>query len=148
MQVHSLNVHLRNSEFSWFNINNVEDHILSTVNWDSVGTWEPFNLQESLVATVSDNTEFQKSMMEELTEWKDNNVYNVVDFQNQKLISLRWVHTSKTQKRIKKAKSQLLAKGFQEQNKIKSDSPTCDKESLRLILNIIPSVKWIVQSID
>ena len=75
-------------------------------------------------------------------------MYEVVDFQNQKLISLRWVHTSKTQNGIKKVKSRLVAKGFQEENKIKSDSPTCTKESLRLILNIIPSMNWMIQSID
>ena len=39
--------------------------------------------------------------------------------------------------------------GFQEDNsEILSDSPTCSKESMRLILNIIASSKWLCWSID
>ena len=43
----------------------------------------------------------------------------------------------------------LVAKGFQEYNSdILSDSPTCSKESMRLVLNIIASSKWLCWSID
>ena len=45
-------------------------------------------------------------------------------------------------------KSQLVIKGFQKENNIKSDSRTCNKESLSLIENNAPSnklrnpIKW------
>ena len=38
-------------------------------------------------------------------------------------------------------RSQLVIKGFQKENNIKSDSRTCNKESLSLIENTAPSNK-------
>ena len=50
---------------------------------------------------------------------------------------------------LKKIKVRLVAKGFQEDNSdILNDSPTCSKESMRLVLNVIASSKWLCWSID
>ena len=87
-------------------------------------------------------------MLEELVTRKDDRVYETVDYNNQKPISLRWVHSSKIANGNKKTKARLVVKGFQEQNNIKGDSPTCTNESLRLILNITPVIQWTKQSID
>ena len=43
----------------------------------------------------------------------------------------------------------LVARGFEEHNpQIKTDSPTCQKESLRLLLTILTAFGWTLHSID
>ena len=72
-------------------------------------------------------------------------VCDTVDNCNEKFIDLRmfkiWHELN--------VKANLLTEGFQEDNSdILSDSPTCSKESMCLILNIIVSSKWLCWSID
>ena len=63
--------------------------------------------------------------------------------------SVKWVDTSKFVDGERQIKSHLAAHGFQEkQDDILTDSPTCAKESLRLVLNVISSKKWTCQTID
>ena len=80
-------------------------------------------------------------MLEELDKLKDNRVYDRVDYNNQKLISLRWVHSSKIVNCNKKTEARLVAKGYLEENNIKSNFPTCNKRSLNLILSIITAMQ-------
>ena len=49
-------------------------------------------------------------------------VYESIEYNNQKLISLRWVHSSKIVDSNKKIKERGVAKRYQEENNIKSDS--------------------------
>ena len=49
-------------------------------------------------------------MLEELVKWKDNRVYESVDYNNQTLISLRRVHSSKIVNVNKKTKARPVAK--------------------------------------
>ena len=86
-------------------------------------------------------------MLEELNKWKAKKNYESVQYDSQKWISLRWVHASEIQNG-KDLKTRLVAKGFQEENNAKSDSPTCSKQSLGLIFNVTSSMKRTVQSID
>ena len=90
-----------------------------------------------------------QAKFEELQKWKENNVYETVPYRGQKLISVKWVNTSKFVNGERRIKSRLVARGFQEkQDDILTDSPTCAKESLRLVLSVISSKKWTCQSID
>ena len=41
-----------------------------------------------------------------------------------------------------------MIKGFQEKSSIQSDSPTGSKECLRIILAIVSSKQWLLNSID
>ena len=61
---------------------------------------------------------------------------------------MRGVHSSKIVNRKKKTKTRLIAKGCQEENNIKSDSLTCIKGRLHLILNITPTMQQPIQFID
>ena len=87
-------------------------------------------------------------MLEELNKWKAKKNYESVQYDSQKWISLRRVHASEIQNGTKDLKTRLVAKGFQEENNAKSDSPTCSKQSLGLIFNVTSSMKRTVQSID
>ena len=86
----------------------------------------------------------------ELYNWKRNNVYTEVTYSGQKLVSLKWVHTVKEMPNGDiKAKARLVARGFEEDTRnIEKESPTCSKEALRLILSIIASKRWKLNSID
>ena len=45
-------------------------------------------------------------------------------------------------------KARYVIKGFQEHSEIQADSPTGSKEALRLLLSIISSHQWTLNSID
>ena len=63
----------------------------------------------------------EKPILEKLVTWKDNRVYKSVEYNNQKLILLQYVYSSRIVNGNKKIKAQLKAKGYQEGNNSKSD---------------------------
>ena len=134
---------------NWYNVKDRKTEKLSSINWDNVERWQPCNESDDVLYNVNfEPTSLSKAKLQELESWRDNDVYHRVKYDNQKLISLRWVNTNKTVNGINKVKSRLVARGVQEQENIQSDSPTCSKESIRIILNIIATLQWDVKSID
>ena len=115
--------------------NNVEEH--SSENED-----EP---QEDIMFSMS-SQEMKIAKQDELQNWKENKVYTQVFDQGQPRISTRWIGTEK--KGV--AKARLVAKGYQDKSadSIRSDSPTCSKEGLRIVLGIIASYGWTCRSMD
>ena len=80
----------------------------------------------------------------------NHDVFESVPFQNQKLISTRWVITEKFDVSGEKlVKARIVARGFEEDSSnIQKDSPTCSRETLRLLLAILPSLNWEIHSLD
>ena len=68
----------------------------------------------------------------------------------QPCISTRWVYTLKEVGDKLQRKARLVAKGFEEDclDEVLKNSPTCDKQSLRLILSVIAQKKWKINSVD
>ena len=101
---------------------------------------------------VTEEVFFDQAKQDELTTWKNNDVYKEVQKSNsnQKCISLRWVCTLKKTKDGIKPKARLVAQGFEEDNlsEIQKDSPTCSKDTLRAVLSIICQRKQNLQNID
>ena len=99
---------------------------------------------------IVDNSCFQKAKLNELNNWKTNNVYEEMPYNNQKLIHVKWVCTMKDVDNQQILKARLVVKGFEEPSKdeILKDSPTCSKETLRVLLSIIAQKKWKLNSID
>ena len=86
---------------------------------------------------------------EELKKWRNNDVYEQITFQRQSCITLRWVNTYKMINGQKKIKSRLVARGCKENQEVSwTDSPTCAKETLRILLIVIASNNWKCQAID
>ena len=103
------------------------------------------------VLTVQQNEEDWKIAKEnELSNWKENSVFTEVDDCGQDRIQCRWVCTAKDSSDGKIRKARLVAKGFQdvEADSTRSDSPTCAKESLRMVLMLIAANKWNLCSMD
>ena len=84
----------------------------------------------------------------ELDNWKRECVYEEIDFRDQQCISVRWVITNKVIDNQQVTKARLVARGFEETRQFRTDSPTCQRENLRVVLAVISSKKWQCQSID
>ena len=69
---------------------------------------------------------------------------------NQPCISLRWVCLTKQTKEGLKLKARLVARGFEEECLSKSEiqSPTCSKDTFRLILSLTEQKRWNISCID
>ena len=77
-------------------------------------TWE-------FLPSSTDTADFEKAILEKLVKWKDNRVYKSVEYNNEKLILLRWVYSSRIVNSNKKTKARLEAKGYQKGKFNKSD---------------------------
>ncbi|PIK59085.1 hypothetical protein BSL78_03967 [Apostichopus japonicus] len=93
---------------------------------------------------ILDNLIFKEAKQEELQKWKDFAVYEEVPDSGQKCISTRWICTIKETPNGSVKKARLVARGFEDKdrNKIPTDSPTCAKESLRVLITIAAQNKW------
>ena len=65
--------------------------------------------------------------MKELDGWKVNNVYKEVEDVGQERISVRWVTTEKVKNDEVVVKARLCARGFEEVQNFRKDSPTCSR---------------------
>ena len=85
--------------------------------------------------------EIQETKVEELNSWKQNDVYEEVDYKNKKLISARSVFSEKMKDRGTITKARLVALGFEEKRNDTSMNffPTCSKDVLRVSLTIFLS---------
>ena len=62
---------------------------------------------------------------------------------------MRWVITEKFKNREAVTKARLVARGFEEHSLfLRKDSPTCCRETVRLVLAIAVSKGWLPHSLD
>ena len=137
---------------NWYNVQNLDNSSLKCVNWDTLKEWKPMPDTNEILFSKNeqyDQSELLQAKLYELDKWKENNVYTEVKYENQSYISQRWVNTCKYVDGCKKIKARLVARGFGEANStVLTDSPTCSKESLRLIFTICASKPWKIHSLD
>ena len=130
---------------NWYNVRDLNTNELSSINWDAVRKWRPIsNSKYVLVGTNDMNSEdLLNALLEELKKWRDNDVYEQITFQRQSCITLRWVNKYKIINGQKKIRSRLVARSFEENQEVPwTDSPTCAKETLRILLIVTASNKW------
>ena len=122
------------------------------VSWESVVHHPTDDIDEILVSddVVNNNAKIiAEAKMTELATWKSEGVYDEVCDEGQPCISVRWVISEKegaSKETITKAR--LCARGFEEMQDFRTDSPTCKRESIRLVLSFIAANKWELNSID
>ncbi len=119
--------------------------------------WKPYN------ETIANDTEpttnelfygdcdsaFDQAKHEEMEKWKLFKTFIEVPDKGQKTISTRWVCTRKIKGGKVQHKARSVARGFEENcESLRTDSPTCSKEALRLTIAIISSNHWKLHSID
>ena len=137
---------------SWFNVENVENGENSCLDFSAIeweNTSESVNFNAVFRPTNDQERELVKEAKEkELLNWKSFDVYESVEFENQPLISTRWVVTEKQPKPNLTVKARLVVRGFEETSNIPSDSPTISKDSLRTCLAIASTKQWPLEMID
>ena len=115
-----------------------------SIDWkENVIEWKEVEPEEVLVSFVY-SMEQMEAMFVELEKWRE---YEVFEAENvgQKLISTRWVLTSKDGK----TKARLVARGFEDSDiDNRTDSPTCSKMNLRMVITIAASKSWKINSLD
>ena len=144
---------------------------LDKVDWLKQDTQNPNGLQleeevEASIAfaeTISEeifvlNTEtckssnFQIAKENEIKIWKRFDVFTEVDrrdFADTEVISCKWVETEKSgpdQEIV--YKSRLCVRGFEEKNPPNGQSPTADKNILRMFLALAVAYSWKVEMMD
>jgi len=112
--------------------------------------WIPGNENVPLgfILTVQSVEETKAAKETELQHWQTQNVYTEEDDDGQKCISLRWVIQPKIKEGLPSVKARLCARGFEEENDFRTDSPTCTREGIRLALSLIATKGWDLNSID
>ena len=88
---------------------------------------------------IRDDYCFEKAKLNELNRWKTNNVYEEIPYNHQNVIHVKWVCTIKETNHQQMPKARLAVKGFEEPTKdeILTDSSTCSKENLQVVLSVI-----------
>ena len=126
----------------WYNSKGINDDTISNIDWKSVDKWKLYSQEEALINSLVNNFsdfDITNAKLVELNKWKTHEVYNAVDNCIEKFSDLRWVFSERYVNGELNVKARLVAKGFQEDNSdILSDSPTCSKESMCLVLISLP----------
>ena len=96
-----------------------------------------------------DGEAVRAAQKQELDSWTSN-VYQEVPDVGKCALSIHWVITEKILHAKKCIKAHLVARGYEEQevNLRTDDSPTCSRESLRIVLSITASNNWKCRSVD
>jgi transposase InsO family protein/ribonuclease HI len=101
--------------------------------------------QDNMVHEVKKCEKTEQAKIEEIQKLKDFGTFSVVEDMGQERISTRWVITVKEDG---KKKARLVARGFEELDKVQSDSPTISKSVMRVFLAICSSLSWTVCTTD
>ena len=119
------------------------------VQWEQIPIEDNNNEEEIYFGTQTECHRFDRAKLEEIQKWRDFGAFIEVDDLGQPRISTRWVCTEKVKNGNLTLKARLVARGFEEdQSQLRTDSPTCSKESLRMLLCILSAKKWRLQTID
>ena len=107
------------------------------------------DVKEIYFGSTTDSSRFLEAKQAEIEKWKEFKTYVEVPDTGQPRISTKWVCTEKMKGGQRVTKARLVARGFEEdKSQLRTDSPTCSKESLRMLISILAAKKWKLQSID
>lgn len=125
----------------------------SSVKWTDVTSWENIEEPEHVVlftATEEARQDVLDAKEREISSLVDNDVFEWAEDQGQKVITTKWVFTEKdTPEGGKKVKARLVARGFEENSDdLRTDSPTCSRQALRLVFVAAATMNWELQSLD
>ena len=128
----------------WRNVKYIPDEREGSVNFEKV-EWE--YKEESALLSHNYNKEVIAAKQKEINNLIENNAFTEVKDEGQEYIDSRWVITEKNNE-AGKVKTRLVAKGFQEDNNQRTDSPTLSKNSMRCIFALAAANGWKVRSVD
>ena len=100
------------------------------------------------IFTVDTKENTLKAKINEIESWRKHKVFDEVQDEGQNYVSVRWVLTPKIIEGEMRMKARLVARGFEETTEFRTDSPTCLRESIRIVIAFIVSMKWKLHSVD
>ena len=130
---------------------NIQSDIGGNYHWIDMSKVKNIRIIEENeeVLIVRESDEVKKAKETEIENWIHNDVYEEVQDVGQATVSVRWIISEKIVEGIPKIKARLVARGYEEDSSdIKTDSPTCCKEALRLALAVMVSKGWKCHTID
>ena len=138
----------------WVNMDIVGDTQPCSMNWCNIEQWRYIPPPENVIL-LTQKDEMKQDVIEakykEVEKLERYGTFEVLPFQGQETISSRWVITQKEVDGKKLIKARLVARGFEEDARsaeIRTDSPTCKRFSLRLVLITASTYKWKINSLD
>ena len=138
----------------WLNIQVTGENAPRSIAWKEVNAWKPVKTATENVLWLSQNQEWDQDVInakkKEINNLKEHNVYEEVNnTRKERCISARWILTEKYVDGKKIVKARLVARGFEEDSSMMTkDSPTCTKESLRIVFTAAATQKWKMQALD
>ena len=136
----------------WVNMIIEGENSARGVNWNKVTKWEIIPFPETtlyLCSIMESSQDVVNAKEKELQNMIDHDVFEEVENIGQKTISSKWVLTEKFKGGKKLIKARLVARGFEEDStKLRTDSPTCNKRSFRMLMTMAVSYGWKIHSLD
>ena len=116
--------------------------------------WRKMDIDEEvMMATIpmhlQGTDDCRKAKKDEIEKLRKFNAISEVKDEGQFRISCRWVLWNKKHSNNEtEVRARLVARGYEEEDEVPSDSPTVDQMNLRLLLGVAASNKWRVTSCD
>ena len=136
---------------NWFNLAPLDGSDSISLDLDQIEyekTDEQSSVSEVYAVMIpreeQNNEDCNQAKQAELEKLKEFNTYRVVEDQGQDRISCKWVLSKKGSE----TRARLVARGFEEEEDIPSDSPTLSKAGLRVIISLAASLNWTIQTTD
>ena len=140
----------RNSK-RWGDCYNIKDRESGRKYWVNLREYGNIRrvTEEEEVLLGCDSNEITAAKEREFESWRKNQVYEEVEDEGQKALSVRWVITNKEKEGKMVCKARLVARGFEESDDVvEKEAPTCAPEAFRLCLAIMLMKGWDAQTID
>lgn len=137
---------------SWINLKNVDEEKAVGVDFDQVEEWTKINPEEVHIIQIPRSRHGENEVVmakkKEIENWQKFQVYEEVDDKGQNCITTTWVITEKRIDGQMGIKARLVARGFEDQEVVQTDSPTAAKSTLRILICIAGKYSWHVKSTD
>lgn len=142
------------SNWHFMNIKPLDDgnaHCVSFKNaeWEIIKPQNDDDVEDIYFGSSTECARFDDAKLKEIHKWIELGTFTEVEDVGQPRVSTRWVCTEKMKAGQLVLKARLVARGFEEDaSQLRTDSPTCSKESLRMVLCILAAKDWQLRSID
>ena len=120
---------------------NAVEHTEQEISTDNEHTDQEVFIANT-VQIENEKKEIESAKKAEIDKWIEERVFEVVDNCGQETLSTTWVITRK-----EVTKARLVVRGYEEE-KCRSDSPTCSKDHIRLLLCLAVGKNWSIHSLD
>ena len=116
---------------------------------DDIEEEEEQEVEEVYFGSATNHARYHQAKLEELQKWQEFKTYEEIPDTGQPRVSCKWVCTEKMKAGVLMTKARLVARGFEEdKSQLRTDSPTCYKDSLRILLSVLSARNWKLKSIN